>query len=241
MTEFLGVPFYSDEFIDDVPPDFGKHLVSENVGFYQLKVRGTLIDQLSKVLGTGFDLVDSKLEFITSVSKPEFAELPAIGSFRLCEIRDWDEIRRLTSLGFSKNTAFKGRFNNRRYFSEDISLRYYMAWNERAFSNSSDLFGVWSGEKIFAYYNINRLTDHDRVVHKVGLAAVDSDAPSRGIQNMLQNWIYHQAPETTFTVINSPALSNIPGLKNNIRAGRDLNYTELTFFYVNGVELPLKG
>jgi len=241
MSDFLKMPFISVDFRESIPENLLDYIPESFSGICQVRISGTLIDDSHRLTDAGFCLVDGKLEFITELSRPEVEAVPAEGVFRLCTEDDWDDILRLTRIGFSQNKNFKGRFNNRRYFSEAVSEGYYMEWNKRAFKTSPELFGVWEVGSVQAFYNINRLVEGNDVIYKVGLASVIPKSPVKGIQNLLQDWIYWQGPDETFKVINSPALSNTPGMINNVRAGRSLKYSELVFFRGFGTTFPVKA
>lgn len=241
-SDFLGTSYRTLSLSTADARDIELALLSTHqlgAGIYELRLPGTLIDHAPTLNEFGFALVDGRLEFRTLVESPKVEPRPPEGGFRRYHPSDYSAVQELTYEAFASNRDFKSRFNNRNFFSERVSHRYYMAWIDRAIHDSPDLFGVWDHGSVGAYYNILRVAQPRSAVFKVGLAAVSANSPLRGLQNSLQNWIYWQAAESAFEVINSPALSNYPGIKNNIRASRKLAYTELIFYKVVDTILPI--
>lgn len=244
-SNFFGVPFFSmkaQEYKADDLKAYFRGFKPPTRGIYEVRLDGLSIELGLELQAAGFALTDGRLEFETQLQSPESEPKPETGHFRNYEQSDFPQVERLVYASFAGNPSFRSRFNNRAFFSEGTSHAYYMEWINKAASTSPDLFGVWADEsnKVRAFYNIVRIGEKPSQVFKVGLAAVDSNSPLRGLQNLLQSWIYWNANDAVFDVINSPALSNYAGLKNNIRAARRLAYTELIFFRFHGVTLPIQ-
>jgi len=180
----------------------------------------------------GFRFVDSRLEFRTHSVRSEFrAEVP-VGSLRWFKEDDWKDIQELTVSQFADNPNFFSRYNNREYFSRSESIRYYLQWHHWVLENPIPLFCIWErdGDVLGFYSVLRRSGSSDTPEYKVALAAVQPKSAAHGMQNQMQFWIFQNAPDEVWTTLNSPSLTNIAGLKNNIRAGKDLSSVEAYFY-----------
>lgn len=204
-----------------------------NVWLVEARVRSSSFDNVRNLEDEGFRLVDSRLEFSTLTQLEGQTPTIPVGHMRWFRESDWEALERLTHNQFAGNPAFKSRYNNRRYFSEDESHRYYMQWYRWVLENQHPLFCVWEvDEKLAGFYSILRQPDDGKIPrYKVALAAVEPVFRSYGAQNLMQFWIFQNAPDEEWYTINSPALTNLSGLKNNIRAAKHLAYVE-TYFYL---------
>jgi hypothetical protein len=70
--------------------------------------------------------------------------------------------------------------------------------------------------------------------YKVGLAAVKEGHRSFGAQNLMQQWLFSRAIDPKWVTVNSPALTNKEGIKNNIRAQKNFDRAEVFMFANRG-------
>lgn len=199
----------------------------------QARVRSEYFTNIPILEEIGFRLVDSRLEFSTKTYRRDFMSSHFTESLRWYRHDDWAQIRELTISQFVDNQNFQSRFNNRQYFTRDESLRYYLQWHRLVLENPHPLFCVWeTGSSISGFYSIVRKPGTaSSPDYKVALAAVRPGSPGSGMQNKMQFWIFQNCPDTEWSTINSPALTNLPGLKNNIRAGKELSHVEAYLFW----------
>lgn len=240
-SNFFGRPIFGIDLLKPITREDTDQLYQEmnHLGVYprtlfQVRVRSTSFDSIHMLEDIGFRLVDSRLEFATRTRRLDYVDtgrLP-VGQLRWFQESDLQGIEKLTSSQFSLNASFKSRFNNRRYFTQAESHAYYMAWHQLALKNEYPLFCVWENNgNIVGFYSIIRQpTEVEFPLYKVGLAAVEPDFRSLGAQNQMQYWIFSNSPDSEWTTINSPALTNISGLKNNIRAAKELSHVEFILF-----------
>jgi len=241
-SEFFGRPMFGAELSGDFNEDALERVHSELLemaadpkSIFQIRLRSTQFHLIPMFEDLGFRFVDSRLEFHTLTRREDFSNAGSLPFGQLRWFRDDDlaAIEALTKSQFSSNPAFRSRFNNRRYFSEAESHSYYMAWHRLALQNDHPMFCVWDIEdEIGGFYSVVRRHPAEALpIYKVGLAAVDPAHRSHGAQNQMQFWIFSNAPDAEWITVNSPALTNLSGLKNNIRAGKELSYVEAFLFW----------
>ena len=103
----------------------------------------------------GFRLVDTKLCFLTWMTKEEMENRPApTGEILFASEEMKEEILSLTHRAFTYNPSFKSRFNNERFFSRSDTERYYSAWIEKYLSDEKTLFVVMRDERKIVGYLI---------------------------------------------------------------------------------------
>jgi hypothetical protein len=107
-------------------------------------------------------------------------------------------------------------------------------WHKLVLENTHPMFCVWdvSGE-ICGFYTIVRkvFNGDDALPHyKVGLGAVKQGYRSFGAQNLMQQWLFSRAFDLKWVTVNSPALTNKAGIKNNIRARKIFDHAEVFMF-----------
>ena len=200
----------------------------------QINIRN--IDVIPQLESVGFRLVDSRMEFITPTFRGEQEITAPIGEFRRFKSEDWDALTEITIKNFVDNPQFKSRYTNREISSRDESLRYYLQWHRWVLDVSPDLFLSWVDRDTYVgFYSILRLSDPHKSIprYKVGLAAIDPEYRSHNGQNLMQAWLFRETPDSEWTTINSPQLTNTSGLKNNIRSGKEFKTVELFFFRKN--------
>lgn len=238
-TEFFGRRFLSGDLSREITTEGWQKLELEiealkasGAWLLEARIRSSHFHNVTKLEDLGFRLVDSRLEFSTLTRRSEAEYSIPRGDFRWYQESDWLPLQDLTRSQFAANENFKSRYNNRRYFSEEESNRYYMQWHRWALENENPLFCVWEVDGFFAgFYSILRQAEGDSIPrYKVALAAVEPEFRSYGAQNQMQFWIFENAPDEEWLTINSPALTNLSGLKNNIRAAKELSYVEAYFF-----------
>jgi hypothetical protein len=198
----------------------------------EVRIRSSHFQNIPLLETLGFRLVDSRLEFRTSTTRQDYSVAAPFGVLRWFNDSDWPEVCQLTEAQFAGNSSFKSRYNSREYFSFDESKRYFTQWNQRVLDSVSPMFCIWEHEcQVVGFYSVLRqATESPIPEYKVGLAAVKPELAKHGMANVMQYWIFQHAPDKEFTVINSPALTNLAGLKNNIRASKNLSHVEAFLF-----------
>lgn len=199
----------------------------------EARVRSTFFANIPILEDLGFRLVDSRLEFRTKTRKTDFEAETCRENLRWFKESDWASVCNLTTSQFVDNPSFQSRFNNRMYFSRNESERYYLQWHRWALDVPNPLFCIWETDnQLSGFYSIVRkFSSAGLPEYKVALAAVRPGSLPSGMQNEMQFWLFRNAPDDEWETINSPALTNIAGLKNNIRAGKHLNYVEAYLFW----------
>jgi len=115
---------------------------------------------------------------------------------------------------------------NRNYFTRDESVRYYLQWHRLALENEHPLFCVWETNSV-----IRKPTSINIYDYKTGLTAVRPESQRSGMQYQMQFWIFQNSPDDEWVTVNSPALTNLPALKNTIRAAKELSHVEACLFW----------
>ena len=199
----------------------------------EARVRSEFFSNIPFLENIGFRLVDSRLEFRTKTYRRDFTLNNLPTGLRWFHADDWDEVQKLTIAQFVDNPKFKSRFNNRNYFTRDESVRYYLQWHRLALENEHPLFCVWETNSVVSgfYTIVRKSTPTNHVDYKIGLVAVRPGSEPSGMGNQMQFWIFQNSPDDEWTSINSPALTNLPALKNNIRAAKELAYAEIYLFW----------
>jgi hypothetical protein len=200
----------------------------------QVSIDSGMFQVIPSLEDAGFRFVDSRIEFLTIEEKLEGKVSAPVGVFRDFIDSDWDQLNDLTFESFAGNSNFMSRYNNRNYFSTEDSHRYYMQWHKLVLENTHPMFCVWdvSGE-ICGFYTIVRkvFNGDDALPHyKVGLGAVKQGYRSFGAQNLMQQWLFSRAFDLKWVTVNSPALTNKAGIKNNIRARKIFDHAEVFMF-----------
>jgi hypothetical protein len=207
-------------------------LIDKNA-LVQVKVESDSFQDIPVLEGEGFRFVDSRLEFLTTEERLGNQVLAPAGVFREFSNSDWDQVGELTFQSFAGNSRFMSRYNNRQYFSVDDSHRYYMQWHKLVLENQHPMFCIWDvGGEICGFYTIDRKLNDETGVpfYKVGLGAVKEGHRSFGAQNLMQQWLFSQAVDPKWVTVNSPALTNKAGIKNNIRAQKNFDRAEVFMF-----------
>ena len=203
----------------------------------QVKIESDAFQDIPVLEGEGFRFVDSRIEFLTNEERLGNQVLAPAGEFRQFTNSDWDQVGELTFQSFAGNPRFMSRYNNRHYFSVDDSHRYYMQWHKLVLENQHPMFCIWDvGGEICGFYTIVRKLDDEGGVpfYKVGLGAVKEGYRSFGAQNLMQHWLFSQAVDHKWVTVNSPALTNKAGIKNNIRAQKNFDRAEVFMFANRG-------
>jgi hypothetical protein len=108
-----------------------------------------------------------------------------------------------------------------------------MQWHKLVLENQHPMFCIWDvGGEICGFYTIDRKLNDETGVpfYKVGLGAVKEGHRSFGAQNLMQQWLFSQAVDPKWVTVNSPALTNKAGIKNNIRAQKNFDRAEVFMF-----------
>jgi hypothetical protein len=239
-SEFFGKEIFSLELDDEVTTEALSQALTalDRDNAYGIEAHLNIRDlsQIQLLESLGFRLVDSRMEFITHTQRGTDPVSAEVGLFRHYDRQDWDQLVAITESNFVDNPAFQSRYNNRWIYSREESLRYYLQWHHRVVETCPDLFLSWvDGEKLVGFYSIMRQPDPENSYqkYKVALAAIDPDYRALKGQNMMQAWLFHNTPDREWTTVNSPQLTNTPGLKNNIRSGKNFVAIEVFLFRKN--------
>lgn len=199
----------------------------------EARVRSEYFSNIPLLEDIGFRLVDSRLEFRTKTYRRDFTESDPRTSLRWFRAEDWDQVQELTIAQFVDNPNFRSRFNNRKYFSRDESVRYYLQWHRLALENEHPLFCVWETDSVVSGFHsiIRTPTSINTYDYKTGLTAVRPERQGSGMQYQMQFWIFQNSPDDEWATVNSPALTNLPALKNTIRAAKDVSHVEAFLFW----------
>jgi hypothetical protein len=199
----------------------------------ECEIEAALFDNAIVLEDLGFRLVDSRMVFISKMSlEDKYADSPPYGEFRPVRRADLARIDELTTTHLVDNPGFKSRFKNRRLFSRDESIRYYRAWNQLAFDNDPGTFVVWDVEQaVVGYFNYLRSGEYEGLrLFKGGLTAVDEPHRGRGIQNVMQGYLFNRFGVERWALDNTTQVTNVTVLKNHIRANKSFQQSTLTFY-----------
>ena len=199
----------------------------------EARVRSEFFSNIPFLEDIGFRLVDSRLEFRTKTYRRDFTFSNTPTGLRWFHADDWNEVQKLTIAQFVDNPNFKSRFNNRKYFTRDESIRYYLQWHRLALENEHPLFCVWETNSVISGFHsvIRKPTSINMYEYKTGLTAVRPEGQLSGMQYQMQSWIFQNSPDDEWKTVNSPALTNLPALKNTIRAAKELSHVEAFLFW----------
>lgn len=190
----------------------------------------------------GFRLVDSRAVFVSrwSIDDVRETEVPH-GSLRPVRDADLGAVDNLTVRNLVDNPSFRSRFADRRLFTREESIRYYAAWNAKAFEEAPDLFAVWeTAETIVGFFSYLPSGDHEGLpLFKGVLTAVDRRHRGHDVQNAMQAYLFKRFGVDAWALDNTTQIGNIPVLRNHVRAGKELSDTALTFYRVNDSSNPL--
>jgi hypothetical protein len=198
----------------------------------ELRLTSENFDVISEFEEMGFRFVDSRLEFSTETIRPENPVDAPVGLFRQYKTEDWPFLESLTIRSFVDNPHFKSRYKNPTYFTREESIRYYLQWHRWVLDSPDGMFCSWEVDDNFVgFYSILRKgIAHNLPHYKVALAAVEHEYRSLNGQNLMQFYLFANAKDEKWITINSPALTNLSGLKNNIRAQKKLSHVEAFLF-----------
>jgi hypothetical protein len=181
----------------------------------------------------GFRLVDTKIRFITAKEKTELKNLPeAKGELCFASEEMKEEILALTRRSFAGNPSFNSRFNNRRYFSQSDTERYYAAWIEKYIGDENALFGVLKNEgKIVGYLIYPKTGEYEgRPLYRAALMAVAPEHRGKRLYFALRSFIYKNFPEGEIYLDATTQLTNLSAIRNLIKTKKSLDSIKLVFF-----------
>jgi ribosomal protein S18 acetylase RimI-like enzyme len=181
----------------------------------------------------GFRLVDTKLRFLSWMTKPEMEDLPAPeGEIGFASADMKEELLTLTHSAFSHNPSFKSRFNNKGFFARSDTERYYAAWVEHYLDDPNTLFVVMRDEgKIVGYLIYTKKGEHkEKPLYKAALIAVAPEYRGRRIYFAMVYFLYRHFPESEAYLDMTTQLSNLSTIRNLIKAQRNLENVQLVFY-----------
>jgi ribosomal protein S18 acetylase RimI-like enzyme len=181
----------------------------------------------------GFRLVDTKLHFLTRITKAETEALPAPeGEIGFASADMKEEILRLTHSAFSHNPSFKSRFKNERFFTRSDTERYYAAWIENYLDDQNTLFAVMRAEgRIVGYLIYTKKGEHkEKPLYKAALIAVAPEYRGRRIYFTMRSFVYRHFPESEAYLDITTQLSNLSQIRNLIKTQRNLEKVQMVFY-----------
>jgi hypothetical protein len=241
-SDFFGREIYQLSVTGDLPLEALSEdltrLDEEGVWGVECSLITSHLHRVASLENLGFRLCDSKIQFISQVSVEgmEVDGLP-FGIIREVLPDDLAQVEDLTVKALVDNPRFTSRFNDRRLFSREESIRYYSAWNKLAFEEDPTLFAVWADQgEIRAYFTfLRRKTPGGELIFKGGLTAVQEEYRGHGAQNILQTYLFHNFGVPVFLLDSTTQLSNLPVVNNHIKAGKSYRDSALVFYRAPGL------
>lgn len=182
---------------------------------------------------SGFRLVDSKATFITTMRRDELrGPICPFGAVREATADDLSAIDDLTIANLVDNPDFVSRYNDRRLFTREESMRYYGAWNENVINTDPRLCHVWEVDgDMVAYFGFLRDHESTEIPRFKGiLTAVSPGFRGHGAQNFLQDAIFPRFGCDIWEVVSTTQLSNNRVIHNHISAGKKFSDVAVTFY-----------
>jgi GNAT superfamily N-acetyltransferase len=201
----------------------------------ELQVDESWIHHICLLEDNGFRLVDTKLRFLTLMTKAEIESLPRpIGDLTFASKDMKDEILDVTQTSYTHNPSFKSRFNNDRYFSRLEAERYYAAWIESHIGDARNLFAVMRDEgKVVGYLLYKRIGEYRGIpLYKGVLNAVAPEYRGKGIYFDLISFVYRHFPEREVYLDTTTQLTNLTSIKNYIKTQKTLDQVTMIFYRV---------
>lgn len=197
----------------------------------QLDVLGVSLVPLLEELG--FRLVDTKITFLSRLSKAQIPEYPSVpGRISFAQRSHLESILELTHDGFSNNPEFVSRYHNPAYFSAEETRRYFTAWIKNHLGREGAYFVVWELQgKVVGYYIYRRDGDHEGVPKYKGILCTIAPE-ARGMKGHLamQSFLYSYIPDDPFWVDNTTQLNNYAVIKNHVFSQKSFERMVLIFF-----------
>jgi ribosomal protein S18 acetylase RimI-like enzyme len=184
----------------------------------------------------GFRLVDTKLCFLTQMTRERISEMPVPEGPQVdvgfASVDMIEEILSLTHSAFTHNPSFKSRFNNERFFTKTDTKRYYAASIEKCLEDPDTLFAVTRDVgKVVGYLVYTKTGAHKgKPLYKASLAAVAPEYRGRRIYFAMGSFVYRHLPESGAYLDMTTQLSNLSTLRNLIKAQRNLDNIRLVFY-----------
>ena len=207
----------------------------EGVWGIEVSVNPKWMSDVPALEDVGFRLVDSKMSFVSQLmtSSIDETQIP-YGILRQVESSDLPRISELTIRNLIDNPAVYSRYKDPRLFSREESIRYYNAWNERAFLEQPELFVVWEIEGyVEAYFNYMRVNNSElNPMFKGILTAVAPEYRGQNAHNIMQSFLFKRFGESEWWIDNTTQISNIAVIRNHIKAGKVFHSSSLIFFRV---------
>ena len=204
----------------------------------EVEVKPERMSDVPALEDAGFRMVDSRMSFVSRMTIRDVDDKSVpFGRLRQVELADLPRISKLTTKYLVDNPAFYSRFKNPRLFTRAESIRYYDAWNRRAFAEQPGLFVVWEVDgEVGAYFNYMRVDHPERnPMFKGILTAVAPKYRGQSAQNTMQSFLFRHFGESEWWIDNTTQISNIAVIRNHIRAKKVFHSSSLIFFRVGQV------
>jgi len=192
-SDFFDRKFYSLE-ISNFTEAFTSALGDSDFDLIVCDVPLQDIRLVSKLEGLGFRTVDSRIQFLTTVSLQEqkfFFDSKAY-TFRLAEERDIHTIIELTHKFLTYNKNFVSRYKSKLFFDSETPKRYYEKWITYSFGNkSSSTIIAEHNNSISSFFIIERVDDYEGLPRFKGiLTAVKKEHRGQKLHLAMQSHLY---------------------------------------------------
>ena len=210
-------------------------LDQEGVWGIEIRVDPDRMSDIPKLEDAGFRLVDSKMSFVSHLTTSSIDQTPLpFGTLRQVERADLPRVCELTIKNLIDNPTVYSRYKDSRLFTREESIRYYNAWNQRAFLEQPELFAVWEiNGNVGAFFNYMRVNHRElNPMFKGILTAVAPEYRGRNAHNIMQSFLFKRFGESEWWIDNTTQVSNTPVIRNHIRAGKDFHGASIVLFRV---------
>ena len=215
--------------------EFVKFINQSKFDILEFNLPITDIDQAYKFEKVGFQLVDSRITFITKFEKEKWLnEIPRPEniSLRTFVENDIPTIEALTNEFLHNSRSFKSRYQNLYFFNPGDSERYFKQWIKNTITDSNSIISVAVNrhDTVVAYFIYQKKGDYNSLpLYKGILCSVTKKYQGLKLHLLLQNHIFKLIQQQVFYIDNTTQLSNLPIIKNHIRSKRNLISSFLTF------------
>ena len=212
MSNWYGESWWT---FNNIPP-------SLNQGMNEVIVNSNNHNLLTIVQQQGFELVETALEFETTILNINHKLCKNI---RQATIKDLPKITQITDTCFSSNKDFFNRFKNPSYFTIEQSKDYYLQSVTNYFPHSITSV-VEEDNKVVGYYMIKKQEDNK---YKGIMTGVLPSYRGKKYHAKMQDFVFKKEG-LPFTTLNATQINNLGTLNSHIKQGRKLIKTKYIFY-----------
>ena len=186
-------------------------------------------ESLEKLWDLGFRMVETSVEFKTTITPKENTNESA---FRRAKECDLEKVLSITRECYSRKSKFKNRFSNRRFFTEGQEKSYFESTvNNYIFKeNCVSIVGEKEGQVDCFYIAMKTETKINGMdVFKGILTGVTKESRGKDLHIKMQNYLAKIIGKS-YVVINRTQLNNYRVINNHIRERRELDKVEHYFY-----------